>query len=266
MKKWVLILTKYHSYSGQFIVVEGPDASGKTTTINDLKEILPKDKVVYTREPGGTVMAERIRDILLNNDSDEELLLDTQMYLFAASRKQHMQNVIIPALKTGKIVICDRFILSTLAYQSGIKSNQSLEEQMKRIAKVLDVNKPALWDDENEEYVLPDKTFFFNVSVDTMTKRLSERGMEDDKDRQLDDISSKIELLASYKLAMELLQNNNLEDIVSVDRHFVDNDTVVERKLSYQGWYDFAHNLYSIDANRDRTSRAKAMTHLIGLI
>lgn len=104
--------------AGIFITVEGPDGSGKTTQINILKQYL-QDKgfsVVLTREPGGTMISEKIRDIIL--DVDNHMMSDnTEALLYAASRAQHVDEVIKPALEANKVVICDRFLDSSVVYQ-----------------------------------------------------------------------------------------------------------------------------------------------------
>ena len=104
---------------GKFITFEGPEGSGKTTQVLLLAKHL-KEKglpVVVTREPGGTEISEKIRNILLDA-SNLHLLDRTELLLIVASRAQNTDEVILPALKEGKIVICDRYSDSTLAYQS----------------------------------------------------------------------------------------------------------------------------------------------------
>lgn len=104
---------------GIFITLEGPDGAGKTTVIKKLSEQLMKDinmEVVTTREPGGIPIAEEIRQIILdpkNNEMDER----TEALLYAAARRQHLVQKVLPSLEAGKIVLCDRFIDSSIAYQ-----------------------------------------------------------------------------------------------------------------------------------------------------
>ncbi|MDR2251496.1 MAG: dTMP kinase [Endomicrobium sp.] len=102
---------------GIFITIEGGEGSGKTTQSRLLKEYLEKlgRKVLLTREPGGTLFAESIRKILLNPDSRPVPL--SELFLYEAARSQHMDEFVIPALKAGKVVICDRFTDATVAYQ-----------------------------------------------------------------------------------------------------------------------------------------------------
>ncbi|MFW6024859.1 MAG: dTMP kinase [Candidatus Woesearchaeota archaeon] len=99
---------------GSLITLEGVEGSGKSTIINILKEKLEKDyDVDITREPGGSLVAEKIRNIIVNENIDAK----TEALLFAAARNDHIQNHINPALKEGKIILCDRYIDSSLAYQ-----------------------------------------------------------------------------------------------------------------------------------------------------
>ena len=103
---------------GIFITIEGPDGSGKSTQIENIKRFFDAKNIpmVFTREPGGTAIGERIRSIILDNNCSEMTDL-AEALLYAASRAQHVEEVIKPALEQGKIVICDRFVDSSLAYQ-----------------------------------------------------------------------------------------------------------------------------------------------------
>jgi dTMP kinase len=113
---------------GLFITIEGNDGSGKSTVITSLKEQLAKlnVEVCYTREPGGSYVAEKIREVILDNDN---IAMDdkTEALLYAASRRQHLKETVFPALEAGKLVICDRFIDSSLTYQ-GIARGLGVEE------------------------------------------------------------------------------------------------------------------------------------------
>ncbi|MDO4977795.1 MAG: dTMP kinase [Eubacteriales bacterium] len=104
--------------SGLFIVLEGPDGSGKSTQIDLLKNYLEKNgqECLITREPGGTRIGEGIRDMLLNPEF-MEMSDETEMLLYAASRAQLIHDVIGPALDAGKVVISDRFVYSSMVYQ-----------------------------------------------------------------------------------------------------------------------------------------------------
>lgn len=101
---------------GKFITVEGCEGVGKTTLLNKLKEYFKDSPVVFTREPGGTAVAEKIRSVILDADNAETTAL-TELLLYAAARAQHTEQFILPMLNAGKTVICDRYSDSTLAYQ-----------------------------------------------------------------------------------------------------------------------------------------------------
>ncbi|MBQ1401526.1 MAG: dTMP kinase [Firmicutes bacterium] len=103
---------------GIFISLEGPDGSGKSTQIRYIVEYLESRgyETVLTREPGGTSIGEKIRDVILDRENSEMDPM-TETMLYAASRAQHVAQVIRPALEQGKVVICDRFVDSSIAYQ-----------------------------------------------------------------------------------------------------------------------------------------------------
>lgn len=119
-----------------FIVFEGGDGSGKSTQskilVESLKAKYPDRDVIWTREPGGTPGAEEIRALLLGGDKDR-WSPDTEILLFNAARRDHVEKVIQPALDAGKIVICDRYVGSTIAYQ-GVRG-EALAEKAKRVHK-----------------------------------------------------------------------------------------------------------------------------------
>lgn len=103
---------------GLFITIEGPDGSGKSTQIKRIREFFETRgrETIITREPGGTVISEKIREIILDKNHTEMDYM-TETLLYAASRAQHVAQVIKPSLEKGKIVICDRFVDSSIAYQ-----------------------------------------------------------------------------------------------------------------------------------------------------
>ena len=101
---------------GKFIVFEGCEGVGKSTQLRLLKEYLEKtgQKAVFTREPGGTPVGEKIRSLLLG----EEMSAECEALLFAAARCEHIDKVILPALEKGELVVCDRYVDSSIAYQA----------------------------------------------------------------------------------------------------------------------------------------------------
>ncbi len=121
---------------GKFIAIEGPDGSGKSTIINKLKEyfIANDSNIKFTREPGGTRISEKIRDILLDA-SNKEMTDYTEAYLYAASRLQHVEEFILPNMEDGYHVISDRFSMASVAYQGyGREKNVGLIESINKLA------------------------------------------------------------------------------------------------------------------------------------
>ena len=103
---------------GLFITIEGTDGAGKTTQINMLMEYLKNKgrEVIFTREPGGTAIGEKIRNIILDN-SNSEMEDITEAFLYSSSRAQHTKELIKPAIEKGVVVVCDRYTDSSIAYQ-----------------------------------------------------------------------------------------------------------------------------------------------------
>ena len=136
---------------GKFITFEGCDGSGKSTQLKMLSKYLTENGVahVFTREPGGGKISEQIREILLNG-KNSEMTDECEALLYAASRVQHLQDVVEPALKAGKLVICDRYVDSSIAYQA-YGRNLGVEFITK-------INAYAL------ENYLPDATVFIDLS------------------------------------------------------------------------------------------------------
>ena len=147
---------------GLFIVMEGPDGSGKTTQINLLKEYLEEAgyECLITREPGGTVIGEEVRQLILNPEH-KEMSPITEMLLYAASRAQLVHEVIGPALEEGKIVISDRFVDSSIVYQ-GIARKLG-------ISTVSAVNAPGIG------IYRPDGIFFIDLSEAEGLRRKKEQ-------------------------------------------------------------------------------------------
>lgn len=143
-----------------FITFEGPEGSGKTTVSNIIEKRLEDIgyQVVHTREPGGTPIAEQIRNIILDK-ANTMLDARAEALLYAASRRQHLVEKVWPALKEGKIVICDRYIDSSLAYQGGAR-NLGVEN-------VLSINMFAT------EGTFPDMTLLFDIKPEDGLHRIS---------------------------------------------------------------------------------------------
>lgn len=143
-----------------FISIEGPEGSGKTSVINAVVDRLVKEgyPIVFTREPGGTPIAEAIRSVILDK---KNTALDprAEALLYAASRRQHLVEKVWPSLKEGQIVLCDRFIDSSLAYQGGGRDLG--------VEAILNINLFAT------EGVFPDLTLLFDIEPELGLQRIN---------------------------------------------------------------------------------------------
>lgn len=151
---------------GYFITFEGPDGSGKTTISKKVQHKLCDMgyDAIYTREPGGIEIAEQIRDVILD-PKNTAMDPKTEALLYAASRRQHLVEKVLPALEKGKIVICDRFIDSSLAYQ-GYARHLGIENVYK-------INEFAI------EGHFPDATIYLNLNYLDGLKRIENRKFKD---------------------------------------------------------------------------------------
>lgn len=147
--------------TGFFITIEGPEGAGKTTVMQDVFEQLQTEgyDLISTREPGGIRISERIREIILNNEFTE---MDgrTEALLYAAARRQHLVEKIEPAMAQGKIVLCDRFVDASLAYQ-GYARGLGIDE-------VLSINEFAIGK------LMPNLTLYFDVDPEIGLKRIAQ--------------------------------------------------------------------------------------------
>lgn len=152
--------------SGLFITLEGPEGAGKSTNREYLAERLREQgiEVLLTREPGGTPLAERIRELLLT-PSDEAMAADTELLLVFAARAQHLAEVIRPALARGCVVLCDRFTDATYAYQGGGRGLSGA-----RIATLENFVQGEL---------RPDLTLVFDLPIEVGLSRAAARGRLD---------------------------------------------------------------------------------------
>ena len=152
--------------TGLFITLEGPEGAGKSTNREYLAAQLRAEgiDVLLTREPGGTPLAERIRDLLLA-PSEESMHADTELLLVFAARAQHLAQVIRPALERGAIVLCDRFTDATYAYQGG--------------GRGLSHERIAVLEDFVQGPLRPDLTLVFDLPVEIGLARATARGQLD---------------------------------------------------------------------------------------
>lgn len=183
-----------------FITLEGPEGSGKTSAIKIVKERLESlgYQIEMTREPGGTSISEQIREVILDK---RNTLMDprTEALLYAASRRQHLVEKIWPSLKEGKIVFCDRYLDSSLAYQ-GYARGLGIDE-------ILKVN------DYATEGTFPDITLLFDIDPELGLERINKN-----KDREVNRLD--VEKLSFHKKVREgylLLSKKFPERYIIVD-------------------------------------------------
>lgn len=209
---------------GLFITFEGPDGCGKTSIINLIKEYYKdNEKIIFTREPGGTKISEEIRELILSNDN-VNMSSRTEALLYAASRAQHIDELVKPNLEKGNIVISDRFVLSSLAYQGG--GRKLGIENVKRI------------NDFAINGVNPDVIIFFYVDPLTTLKRKS---LSEDADRlelSGDDFHSRV-----YDTYMELLEEMKDDRVLrkvdatkSMEEVFEDVKKIIDEKMEELLW------------------------------
>lgn len=203
---------------GLFITFEGPDGSGKTTISKRVQEALIEKgyDAIYTREPGGIDIAEQIRNVILdpNNTAMDS---KTEALLYAASRRQHLVEKVLPALEKGQIIICDRFIDSSLAYQ-GYARHIGIE-------KVYDINQFAI------EGHFPDLTVFLNLDYEKGLERLEDRAFKDRLDLESKNFHKEVSL--GYQKVMEKYQYrmNIVDASQPVDQVFEDALQIVLEKI-----------------------------------
>ena len=182
---------------GLFITLEGGDGAGKSTQIKNIKSFFEKKGlvVVHTREPGGTPISEKLRDILLDSNN-REMEAVTEMLIYAAARAQHVRELVMPQLEKGSIVICDRFLDSSIAYQTyGRKLGDMVEI----------VNGYAT------DGLTPDLTFWMDIDPDAGKERVSKMG---DFDRlEMEERDFHYRVYDGYKKIAE----NNPERVKRID-------------------------------------------------
>ncbi|MAX50529.1 MAG: dTMP kinase [Methylophaga sp.] len=156
---------------GKFISIEGIEGAGKSTQIQFIKTYLERfnQTVVVTREPGGTPLAEEIRELLLK-PREERMSDDTELLLMFAARAQHINQVILPAVSEGKWVVCDRFVDATFAYQG---AGRGIHEE--RIAALSEWTLAGL---------KTDLTLLFDLPVDVGQQRVNQRLLQKDRFEQ----------------------------------------------------------------------------------
>lgn len=186
---------------GFFIALEGGEGSGKSSSIEIIKNKIESYnfQVTTTREPGGTPSAEKIRNIIVAGDASFEPLTD--VLLFAAARKENVEKIIKPALEKGHVVICDRYILSTLAYQC---KASNVDEKI-----VIDIHQKTV------DGLMPDLTIILDVDpkdgLMRSCKRLTEENSNEDRYENLDlDFHHKVrDAMVNYNLSPHIIIDAN---------------------------------------------------------
>lgn len=198
--------------SGFFIAFEGPDGCGKSTQVKMLAEYLEGAgvSVLRTREPGGCPVAEEIREIVLSKD-EKKMEAVTEAMLYAAARAEHVRQVIMPALQCGKLVLCDRYLMSSLAYQ-GYGRQLGAE-------RVRSINEPAV------NGCLPDATIFINVPPEYAFKRMSEQKVHDRLERE--DMSFHERVFNGF------IELSKSEGVITIDARGTKHDTheIIKRTM-----------------------------------
>lgn len=199
---------------GIFITLEGPDGSGKTTQIKMLRDYLEEKgfEVLITREPGGTKISEKIRNIILDPEN-KEMNGACEALLYAASRAQLVGEVILPALREGKVVIADRFVDSSIVYQGVARE---LGEDM-----IENINRFATSGKE------PDVTFLINISPEIGIQRKHSDGKLDRLEQENIMFHNKVHegynrLKGKYSRIFEIDGTQSIEDIQYIIRSKID--------------------------------------------
>ena len=184
-----------------FVSIEGFDGVGKTTQANLLHEHLSKEGVssFLVREPGGTIVSEKIRKIILDNKND--ISNNEELLLLMSSRLNHINNVIKPAMNKGKLVISDRFCDSTFVYQCYVNGYG--------ISKGLKLHKDLL------DNFLPNKTFLFLISPEEIIKRLKKRKKNNKYDKI--NLSFHKKIILGYK---KISKSDNRFILINANKNF----------------------------------------------
>ena len=196
---------------GYLITFEGCDGSGKTTVAERTFEILKSNglDVVSTREPGGVPIAEQIRAVILDG-KNTAMDIRTEVLLFAASRRQHLVEKVLPALKAGKIVLSDRFVDSSLAYQ-GYARGAGIEP----VRRINDYAIEGTW---------PDITYFLDCEPEVCLKRIHSDSAHEENRLDLEKIAFHNRVYEGFKMLAEMFP----ERIVTIDGHRTIEEEAVE--------------------------------------
>ncbi|GHI00898.1 dTMP kinase [Neobacillus kokaensis] len=203
--------------SGMFITFEGPEGAGKSTIINMAAQRI--ENTLLTREPGGIDIAEQIRRVILDRDNTA---MDprTEALLYAAARRQHLIERVSPALKEGKIVLCDRFVDSSLAYQ-GHARGLGIEE-------VWTINKFAI------EQMMPDLTIYYDIEPQIGLQRINNNKGREINRLDLEDLEFHQKVREGYHILLDRFPNRMVKIDASrtIEKVLEETIEIVEKKLS----------------------------------
>lgn len=185
---------------GLFIVFEGGEGSGKSTTLDRIYDWMQENNIdcIKTREPGGIKISEQIRAVILdknNTDMDGK----TEALLYAAARRQHLVEKVIPALEKGQIVLCDRFLDSSLAYQGHARGLG--------INEIYDINKFAIGDN------MPDLSILFDLNPEIGLERINSNNEREVNRLDLEKLDFHYKVREGYNLVL----NNNTNRMIKID-------------------------------------------------
>jgi dTMP kinase len=208
--------------SGIFITFEGPDGAGKTTIINMVADQFKE--ALVTREPGGIDIAEQIRTVILNKENTA-MEPRTEALLYAAARRQHLVEKVKPALEDGRVVLCDRFVDSSLAYQ-GYARGLGIDE-------VYNINQFAIGQ------MMPDLTIYFDIEPELGLKRINKNQGREVNRLDLEDLEFHQKVRNGYHIIMDRFPDRivKIDASGTVDEVFQKTIEVVSKKLAQKKPY-----------------------------
>ncbi|MGI2329706.1 dTMP kinase [Planococcus sp. YIM B11945] len=206
--------------SGYFISIEGPEGAGKSTVIEEVMKKLTEKQIeaVLTREPGGIEIAEKIREVILDK-AHTAMDARTEALLYAAARRQHLVEKVEPALLQGKVVLCDRFIDSSLAYQ-GFARGLGVDE-------VLAINQFAIQD------TMPDLTLLFDIEPEIGLQRISANSGREQNRLDMEKLSFHQKVYEGYEEVAKRYPDRivKVDASQTVDRVLADALAIIEKRL-----------------------------------
>ena len=196
-----------------FITIEGIEGSGKSTNAAFVIDYLNKlgKQAIHTREPGGTVIAEKIRTIFLDKSLDESITNQAELLLLFAARSQHLEHLIIPALRSNKYVVCERFTDASFAYQGG--------------GRCIDMQYIVLLEKFVQQGISPDVVLLFDVNVAVALDRINKRGNIDRIEKEKADFFERVRDVYLKRAALDSKKYYIIDancDLMSVQQQIID--------------------------------------------